>query len=278
MSETQTGSEPIKDKNQIHAEPEVAADDGAPKAEPSTQETKEGNPPLTDEQALEDLQSDISEPVKTETRKIKAIKKSIKEYNEVLGEDDSIDFALLAQKVEKNPKGLESFAKEHNYDLVELQRELELETRPFRSKEAERIEELEAELENNKAIKKRDELASTIKELVAAEGDITLSDFHAQVGEDFKIYMKGLQAEGESVVDAAKKAFAKVKANLNPTAEKDALLKNLKKQPLGKVNTEEKEIKLAKAIDVNNPELYTTEERIAYKKKYMQPNNVVKYL
>ena len=267
MSDKQTGSEP----EIVPVEPKEAAVDGTEIVEPTITEEVV---PMSDEDVVAKLEESVkTKPVK-ESRKVRTVKKSLKSFDKALDEDGNIDFSVLMAEADKNPKGLETFAETHEFDLDELNRELEIERTTTPPEYQIQIEAMEEELKERKQKDAAREYTNTVTSLVAAEGNITLSDFYTQVGEDFELLVEGARAKGMGNKEAAELAFSKIKKFLTPTAEKEALLDNSKQLPLGKTVEQEVEIELERAEIVSS---WDQEKRLKYKAKFRNPDNSVRY-
>ncbi len=126
MSDTNKPEEVVAINQSVKPEAVVVEEDLT--VEPSSSVAPEEAPAeLSDDDILDQLHQNVQKEQPKESRKTKAIKKSLDNFNEVIGEGDTIDFGLLIQKLDKNPKGLATFAEANNYDLAELEQAIEAE-------------------------------------------------------------------------------------------------------------------------------------------------------
>ncbi len=271
MSGKQTGGEPL-DNQAI--EPNVAVVDGADTAEPITPVVNKDEVVLSDEVVLEKLQPIVEEQLPKESRKKRAIKRSVESFNKVMDDDGYINFSELASEVEKNPKGLATFAEANNYDLDELKLELDKEYGKQETAIEQRMGALEDQYKARENKKVVDSYKETIISLVA-KNNMTLNDFYNNAGEDFNLFVSAFTSQGKSPVEAAELAFAKVIPNVDVNSEKTELLNTVKKMPAGKNIQTTTKIVLATREQVNE---MGDEQRLAYKAKFRNADKTVNYL
>lgn len=268
MSEQQTGSEqdivkPVEPK-------EVVVDGTGKPVEPTTSPAEAV---ISDEEILNNLQPK-SETSVTESRKTKAIRRSAETYNKVLDESGYVNFEKLLVEFEKNPKGLETFAEANEFDFEVLSQELNKERGIQESAVMQRMNEIEGKLDAKETAKADANTKGLIKNLVV-EANMTLSDFYKNSGEDFNLFVSGFQAQGKSAEESVKLAFERIQPTMKANSEKTVLLSNVTKMPLGRTTQHTVEIGLEKAEVVNS---WEAEKRQAYKAKFRNSENVVKYL